>query len=181
MANYKGGGGYASQTKQSKQLDEDVKKCAIEVVKEINKQYMRKLRHISSLSHPSLGKSKNNEDRKIMPDMGLILDENDNVIFSGDGKRQWIGGNATQRLGDVLYFLREYINPNVSFILFGCGYIEKDGPLYNTLLKYHYDGRGGYNEFIPTKTNVFLKESFTKSEIKNIIKDSLIQHLNLSV
>lgn len=180
MANYKGGQGNKSQTFESKQLDKFVKEASIEVVKEINKKYQRKLRHLSSMSHPALGKTKKNKSRRIVPDLGLILDENNNVILSGDGKRQWIGGNATQRLGDALYFLRNYINPDMSFLIFGIGYVKEDGPLYNTLLKYHYDGNGGFNEFIPRKNNIFLKDSFTKNEIKTIIKESIINHLQLN-
>ena len=137
--------GKQSQTKQSTDLDEAVKRVASEVFDclKLTFPYLTWKAHYKGDAY----------HKGCMPDAGLFYYKG-RLIVSGEGKYQQDSGNAIERWFKNECILRK-IEPNVTFITFasGAGAYEK-GVIGKTLRLAHPDG---YNNYQVGKNTCYLE------------------------
>ena len=168
MSNSKGGQGKVATTDNSRATDGLVKEVAINIAK-THKVKFSNIIYTGEIT-PKGGK------KKILPDGGAFYINNKlTIVF--EAKYQQKKGNAIERWYKNNYISR-IINPDVSYITIGAGYIKEDGGLYQGLSIAHTEDRGAIGKFVKGKNSLFLKESWSDKDITSLMSNILKQYIN---
>lgn len=168
MSNSKGGHGRTATTKASRATDGLVKEVAAKIANTFQVKFNTK---IYTGEPTAKGRKK-----KILPDGGAYY-INGKLALVVEAKYQQKNGNAIERWYKNMYITR-LINPDVSYVTLGAGYIKEDGSIYQTLSISHTGEEGAIGKFAKGKNSLYLKETWNEEEVTSLLSDILKQLIN---
>ena len=168
MSNSKGGQGRVATTAKSRATDGLVKEVAATVAK-THKVKFSNIIYTGELTPKG-------RKKKILPDGGAFY-VNGKLAIVFEAKYQQKRGNAIERWYKNNYISR-IINPDVSYVTIGAGYISEDGGLYQGLSIAHSKDKGAVGKFEKSKNSLFLKESWNREDLVSLMSNILKQYIN---